>query len=108
MSGELQDRARRFADDVQALRIEDPAPGRHGLWVRVGAVLMVLGLALAVGGAVRSASTTEALRQRDALALGVAGVAAAIVGAAVYLRASLTKVLRFWLARIAYEREVEQ
>jgi hypothetical protein len=41
--------------------------------------------------------------QRDAIALGLAGIASTIFGAAIYLRYSVSKVLRFWLARLSFD-----
>jgi uncharacterized membrane protein YidH (DUF202 family) len=98
-----QERGDQFARDMASMRIADPSPGRHDLWLRVGIALMVGGLCLTAFGYVRAQGTGEALVQRDALALGMAGICCAIVGAAVYLRYSVTKVLRFWLARVSFD-----
>jgi hypothetical protein len=100
---DVYERGERFAREMADMHIADPAPGRHDLWIRVGFVLMLAGLLLSVFGYIRSQGTGEALVQRDALALCVTGVAATIVGAAVYLRYSMTKVLRFWLARVSFD-----
>jgi hypothetical protein len=50
-----------------------------------------------------SHSTSDALVQRDALVIALAGVALSIVGAALFLRYSLTGVLRYWMARQSYD-----
>lgn len=100
-----EERAERFTREIGEMRIEDPSPGRHGLWVRVGLAVMVLGVATCVLGVSRSQGTSDAFAQRDALALGLTGIAATVAGAAVYLRYSLTKVLRFWLARLSFEMQ---
>jgi len=100
---EVPERAERFARDVADMRIEDPSAGRQALWLRVGVFIMVGGLIAAVVGAARAAGTTDPLVQRDSVALGTAGVAATIVGSAVYLRYAVTKVLRFWLARMSFD-----
>lgn len=98
-----QGRAERFAEDITQLRIAEPSSGRHATWLRVGAGLMVVGLLAAVIAVVQSTGTTNPLQQRDALVLATAGVVAAIVGSAVYLRFAVTKVLRFWLARLSFD-----
>ena len=100
---EVQERAERFARDMAAMRVDDPSKGRQALWLRLGVVLMVGGLVAAVIGVARSSGTTDPLIQRDALVLATAGVAGSIVGAAVYLRYAVTKVLRFWMARLSFE-----
>ena len=50
-----------------------------------------------------SHNTSDALVQRDALVVALAGVALSIVGAALFLRYSLTGVLRYWMARQSYD-----
>ena len=64
---------------------------------------MAIGLAVALFGFIRAAGTKDPLVQGDASALSALGIALCIVGAAVYLRYSVTKVLRFWLARMSFD-----
>ncbi|WP_280371253.1 hypothetical protein [Nocardia wallacei] len=96
-------RADRFVRELQELKIPDPAAGRSGLWLRLGAVLMVAGPVIAVLAYFMSHGTTDPLAQRDAITLALAGVAASVVGAALFLRYSLTNFLRFWLARQSHD-----
>ncbi len=103
MAVQLHDRAERFTQEIAEMRIEDPSPGRHALWARVGLVAMLVGVGACVLAVGRSQGTSDAFAQRDALALGLTGIAVTIAGAAVYLRYSLTRVLRFWLARLSFE-----
>lgn len=42
------DRADRFARDLAALKIPDPATARNGLWLRAGGALLLVGLVLGV------------------------------------------------------------
>jgi hypothetical protein len=100
---EVEERAERFAQDIATMQIEDPSPGRHGLWLRVGAGAMGVGLILALVGFIRTAGTKDPLIQADASAMAILGIGLCIVGAAVYLRYSVTKVLRFWLARLSFD-----
>ncbi|MFJ8105790.1 hypothetical protein [Streptomyces sp. NPDC096132] len=97
------DRAERFARELAELRIPDPAASRATLWLRLGALLMLAGLVLAGLAFPLAHATDSALGQGDALALGLGGVAAAVVGGALFLRYSLTGFLRFWLARQSYD-----
>ncbi|MFA1546206.1 hypothetical protein [Actinomadura chokoriensis] len=96
-------RADRFVRELAELKIPDPAAGRAALWLRAGAALMVLGLALCAAAYLVSHGTRDPLVQRDALALGFGGVAASVVGSALFLRYSLTGFLRFWMARQSYD-----
>src|SRR5215471_9547 len=94
-----ESRADRFARELAELKIPDPAAGHPRLWQRLGALLMVLGIA---GGAVAyliSARTADSLTASTAITIALGGVTLAVVGAAVFLRYSLTGFLRFWMAR---------
>ncbi|MFD0686397.1 hypothetical protein [Actinomadura fibrosa] len=97
------DRADRFERELAELRIPDPAAGRAALWLRLGAALMALGLVLAAVAYLVSHGTRDPLVQRDAITLGLGGVAAAVAGSALFLRYSLTGFLRFWMARQSYD-----
>ncbi|MEU1521562.1 hypothetical protein ABZ413_05065 [Nocardia rhamnosiphila] len=96
-------RADRFVAELAELKIPDPAAGRGALWLRVGVALLILGPVVTVLAYLMSHNTSDALVQRDALVIALAGVASSIVGAALFLRYSLTGVLRYWMARQSYD-----
>jgi len=96
-------RADRFVRELQSLKIPDPAAGRSGLWLRTGIALMIAGPVVALLAYFMSHGTTDPLAQRDAIVLALLGIALAVVGAALFLRYSLTNFLRFWLARQSYD-----
>ncbi|MBA9005422.1 hypothetical protein [Thermomonospora cellulosilytica] len=96
-------RADRFVRELAELKIPDPAAGRAALWLRLGGALMAAGLALGAAAYLMAHGTQNPLAQRDALALGLGGVAASVVGSALFLRYSLTGFLRFWMARQSYD-----
>lgn len=99
-------RADRFVRELADLKIPDPAAGRARLWLRLGIVLMAAGLVLGVSAYLVAHNTTDPLVQRDGLALGLGGIAAAVVGSALFLRYSLTAFLRFWMARQSFDLAV--
>ncbi|MGW2520629.1 hypothetical protein ACWC09_27145 [Streptomyces sp. NPDC001617] len=99
-------RADRFVRELADLKIPDPAAARAGLWLRLGGTLMAVGLALAISAYFLTHNTQNPLDQRDALALGLGGIAATVVGAALFLRYSLTGFLRFWMARQSHDLAV--
>ncbi|GAB2960908.1 hypothetical protein GCM10023080_021350 [Streptomyces pseudoechinosporeus] len=101
-----ESRADRFVHELAELKIPDPAAARTGLWLRLGATLMVLGLVLAVSAYFVTHNTQNPLNQRDGIALGLGGIAASVVGGALFLRYSLTGFLRFWMARQSYDLAV--
>ncbi|SEG85006.1 hypothetical protein SAMN04489712_117111 [Thermomonospora echinospora] len=96
-------RADRFVRELAELKIPDPAAGRAALWLRLGVALMAAGLVLGASAYFMSHGTRDPLVQRDALALALGGVSAAVVGSALFLRYSLTGFLRFWMARQSYD-----
>ncbi|MFI2228365.1 hypothetical protein [Nocardia testacea] len=96
-------RADRFVAELAELKIPDPAAGRGALWLRVGVALLILGPVVTLSAYLMSHNTSDALVQRDALVIALAGVALSIVGAALFLRYSLTGVLRYWMARQSYD-----
>jgi len=105
--GAAAQRVEAFRREIAALKVRDPATTRDRLWGRVGIGLMVAGLALALGSYFLSHNTTNPLQQRDAIVSAVGGLAACVVGAALFLRASLAGFLRFWLARLSYEAQIQ-
>ncbi|MDX3745496.1 hypothetical protein [Streptomyces sp. AK08-02] len=96
-------RADRFVRELTELRISDPAAARSQLWLRLGGALMALSVILGASGYLVTHNTLDPLVQNDGIALGLAGIAAGVVGAALFLRYSLTGFLRFWMARQSYD-----
>ena len=96
-------RAQRFVRELAELKIPDPAAARATLWLRLGGLLMAAGLVLGALAFPLAHATDNSLAQGDALAIGLGGVTTAVVGAALFLRYSLTGFLRFWLARQSFD-----
>jgi hypothetical protein len=103
----MADRVEQFKADIAGMRIKDPATGRETLLLRLGVALMVLGVGLTVIAYFASHSSSSPLDQADDHTAALIGVAAAVVGAALFLRYSLASFLRFWLARLIYEQRVQ-
>jgi hypothetical protein len=103
MTTSSESRADRFARELGALKISDPAKGHPRLWQNLGALLMVAGIALGVVGYLISSRTGDALTASTAISIALGGVTLAVVGSAIFLRYSLTGFLRFWLARQSFE-----
>jgi hypothetical protein len=99
-------RADRFVRELAELKIADPAAGRPRLWQRLGAALMVLALVLGISAYLVSHQTSDSLVQGDAVIIGLGGITCSVVGAALFLRYSLTGFLRFWMARQSFDLAV--
>lgn len=102
-SAQAVQRADRFLDELNDVRTDSSS--RNVLFARVGATLLVVGAAVAVLGAILSQSTNNSLNQSSDISLGIAGVAVAILGGAVFLRYSFGQFMRFWLLRLSYENQ---
>ena len=100
-------RVEEFKAEIADMRLRDPATARDRQLLRLGAVLLVVGVVLTVIAYFMSHGTTNPLSQRDAIILALAGVAVSIVGGALFLRYSLANFLRFWLARLIYEQQTQ-
>jgi hypothetical protein len=96
-------RADRFVADVAGLKIPDPAAGHPRLWLRLGIALMAAGVVLGASAYLVSHRTSSPLVQGDAVTIGLGGVTVSVIGAAVFLRYSLTGFLRFWMARQSWD-----
>jgi hypothetical protein len=98
----MNDRIERLKSDAAELNVRKGA-GRDGIWQAVGAVAMAAGVALAFVAYQMSLSKDDQRDIQSLQILAVAMLALAVVGAAVFLRYSMARFLRFWLLRQLYE-----
>lgn len=101
------ERIEQFKADVAAMRLRDPAAGRDRLLRGLGVLAMVAGLGVAVVAWFLSHGTENPLQQRDAIVQAVIGLALAVVGAALFVKAAMATFLRFWMARLCYEQQAQ-
>ena len=104
---ESQDRVEQFQKEIADMKLRDPATSRERMWLAAGIALMVVGIVLAAVAYPMSHGTNNPLAQNDAITLALGGVAAAVVGGALFLRFSFAMFLRFWLARVIYEQKAQ-
>ena len=98
----MNDRIERLKSDAAELNVSKGA-ARDGLWQTVWAIAMAAGVVLAFVAYQLSLGKDDP-RDIDSLQiLAVAMLALAVVGAAVFVRYSLARFLRFWLLRQLYE-----
>lgn len=112
-AGAPGDRVAQFRAEISAMKLRDPRAARDRTWAAAGALLMVVGVVIAVVGYLSSSSASSAFntegpaQQRDAIVLALVGVGVTVLGAALFLRYSLAQFLRFWLARLIYEQQAQ-
>jgi hypothetical protein len=103
---ENPERIEAFTHEVEQMKLRASSAEGERRLVVLGAVALIAGLALAVFGGIMVQNTTEnvAANQRAFMATGTfLGIALVIVGAALFVRFSLARYLRFWLVRLVHE-----
>src|SRR5918997_5249914 len=98
----MNDRIERLKSDAAELNVGKGA-ALDGLWQAAGAVAMGVGVAVALLAYRLSLGQDDSRDIQSLQILALAMLALAIVGAAVFVRYSLARFLRFWLLRQLYE-----
>lgn len=98
------ERIEQFKDEIAAMNIRAPQ-AENERWLLIGGVvLMVLGIVFIVGGYWGASGSSTILDSISFLISGgVLGLGLVVVGAALFLRYSMTRYLRYWLVRMIYE-----
>lgn len=102
------DRINEFNDEVSQLQLRAGRGDRERILLFAGAAAMVAGVILTVAGGITASGAATALDQTAALATSTyIGLALVIAGAALFLRYSVGRLLRFWLVRMVHEQRAE-
>ncbi|MFZ4516880.1 MAG: hypothetical protein ACOYOP_00710 [Microthrixaceae bacterium] len=101
-----EDRIEQFRSDIGDMKLKGGSGAGEKWFLILGVLLMVVGVVLAVVGAIQvGANGGSPADQRAYMAQGsFLGIALIIVGAALFVRYSLARYLRFWLIRLTYEQ----
>jgi hypothetical protein len=101
------ERVEQFRADVAEMKLRDPATGLDRLLVKLGVAGLVAGPCFGVAAWFISHGTRNPLQQRDAIVAALLGLTLAVVGAALFVKGALAGFLRFWMARLCYEQQVQ-
>lgn len=100
--------ADRLHAGVADLHVPEPKADTEALLLRLGLALPVLGVVLILVAWWNAAGTRYVADQMPMLISGgLFGLALIIVGLGLFLRFSLARVLRFWLARLVAEQQAQ-
>jgi hypothetical protein len=101
------DRVDRFAAGVHALHVPNQSERLERRLYRAGIVLPLIGLAV-IGLGWWGASGTKYVYQEIPYVIsgGIFGVALVFIGAVLFARYSVARLLRFWLARLVAEEQL--
>ena len=107
------DRVDQFKAEIAEMKLKTGRARAEGLLQMLGVVLMVGGIAIALGAYAASRNVTatpgtniDVLDSDSYMLLAIAGLATTVTGGFLFLRYSLAKFLRFWLLRQSYEQRV--
>lgn len=98
-------RRQQFEADIAKVRVKTGASANESRLVALGVALMSAGVIVAVVAFAISGTQADTRDVISSLILAVAGVAVSVVGAAIFLRHSFARFLRFWLLRLMYEQQ---
>lgn len=102
------DVADRLAADLADIHVPEPNADAEAWLTKLGLVLPLAGVIL-IGVGWWGASGTARVAEQIPLLIsgGVLGLGLAVIGVGLYLRFSLARVLRFWLARVVVEQQAQ-
>ena len=92
-----------FQTEVDNLKLSGGKANPERTAVRVSIALFVVAVAIEFIAWNGSRNTSNSLEQNDFLILAVLGVVLALGAVALFIRASVTRYLRYWLVRLIYE-----
>lgn len=99
------DRAEQFRQEIAGMHIRTPQAETER-WMLIGGVAgMAVGLIMVVASWYGASGTTVIVDSLSYLLSALIGMGLVFVGAALFVRYSLTRYMRYWLLRIIYEEQ---
>src|ERR1700759_4914110 len=101
---EQPERVKQFTEEIGEMKLKASSSDNERRLLVLGILAAVAGLALTIIGGLQVQNTSDPVQQTSALATGTyLGIALLIAGAALFVRYSLSRYLRFWLIRLVWE-----
>lgn len=101
---EQPDRVAEFTAEIESMKLKAGGADSEKRLLLLGIVAVVIGVVLAVVGGVQVVNAETPMDQQAFLATGAfLGIALVIAGAALFVRYSLARYLRFWMVRLVFE-----
>jgi hypothetical protein len=93
---------------VETLRVPEPSGDAEALLMKLGVALPVVGVILIVIAYWNASGSAYVADQVPMLISGgLLGLGLAIIGLGLFIRYSLARLLRFWLARLVVEQQAQ-
>ncbi len=103
-----EDRIQTFTEEIGELKLRGARADRERGFLVLGALGLLAGVGLAIFGGFQASGTADQGDQIAFLATGtLIGLALVIAGAALFVRYSLARFMRFWLVRLVHEHRSE-
>jgi formate hydrogenlyase subunit 3/multisubunit Na+/H+ antiporter MnhD subunit len=103
-----EDRIQTFTEEIGELKLRGARADRERWLLILGGLGLIAGVGLAVFGGFQASGTTVLGDQIAFLATGtLIGLALVIAGAALFIRYSIARFMRFWLVRLVHEHRSE-
>lgn len=100
--------ADRLEAGVQSLSVPEPLAEAESLLLKIGVVLPLVGVGLMLAAWWNASDTPHVADQIPMLISGgLVGLGLVLVGLGLFLRYSLTRLFRFWLARVIVEQQAQ-
>jgi cytochrome c biogenesis protein CcdA len=100
-------RIEQFKSDIAEMKLKTGTSSKEGALQALGVLMMLAGIVIAFASYGASLNVEvgagDVLDANSYLIFAVGGLALTVMGAAMFLRYSLAKFLRFWLLRQMYE-----
>ncbi len=106
--GARKQRAERLDIGVQELTVPEPLAEAESLLLKIGVALPVVGIGLMLVAWWNASDSAFVADQIPMLISGgLVGLGLLVIGLGLFLRYSLTRLFRFWLARVMVEQQVQ-
>ena len=100
--------ADRLEAGVDELRVPEPSADAESMLMKIGLALPIIGVILIVIAYWNASGSAIVADQVPMLISGgILGLGLAVIGVGLFIRFSLARLLRFWLARMVVEQQAQ-
>jgi hypothetical protein len=98
-------RREQFEEEIAAVRIRTSKAEAEQRFALLGLIALIAGAVVCLIAYIGSGGQSDTRDVISSVVLALFGVSLSIIGAALFLRYSLARFLRFWLLRLIYEKQ---
>ncbi len=98
-------RREQFEEEIAAVRIRTSKAEAEQRFALLGLIALIAGAGICLIAYIASGGQSDTRDVISSVILALLGVSVSIIGAALFLRYSLARFLRFWLLRLIYEQQ---